>query len=118
MDTIVNTAINWTTVTVLTMLVAAFGIGGTYWKKTKNKRQDEEIKRQEEEIEKQRRLLIKMACHQLQVSCERALENGTLTLAEYQELQEFYHYYDEIGGNGPGKKAFNKVMEQIDYKED
>lgn len=118
MDTIVNTAINWTTVTVLTMLVAAFGIGGTYWKKTKNKRQDEEIQRQEQELKRLKRLVIKLACDTLRQSCDRALSKGTMTMDEYQSLQELFILYDENDGNGPGKRSFRKLEQEIHLEED
>lgn len=118
MDTLINTAINWTTVTVLTMLLAAFGIGGTFWKKTKNKQQDEELKRQRDDLQKLRRLVLKMACDTLKNTCDNALANGTMTIDEYESLQEFFLYYEENDGNGPGKKSFNKLEKEIKLKED
>lgn len=97
---------------LLAALIAAIGVGGVFWRKLSiNSEQDKAISAI-------KALLVKMACHQLKLSCQRALDRGCISLADFQELQEFYDYYVSIGGNGTGKAIFEKVKKEVHIRED
>ena len=98
--------------TILASLAAAVGVGGVLWHKLNVNNE------QNKAIQGMNNLLIKMACHQLKLSCQRALDRGCISLAEFQELQEFYDYYVAIGGNGTGKAIFEKVKKEVQIRED
>ena len=97
---------------LLAGLIAAVSVGGVLWHKLNVNNE------QNKAINGMNNLLIKMACHQLKLSCQRALDRGCISLAEFQELQEFYDYYVAIGGNGTGKAIFEKVKKEVQIRED
>lgn len=112
MNLIMDQVITYLVGTLLSTLVASGCVGGILWHKLNvNKEQNRAINGMQN-------LLIKMACHQLKLSCQRALDRGCISLAEFQELQEFYDYYVAIGGNGTGKAIFEKVKKEVQIRED
>lgn len=109
---IAEQVVSWSIATILASLAAACGVGGVLWHKLNVN--DEQNKA----IHGMQNLLIKMACHQLKMSCQRALDKGCVSLAEFQEIQEFYDYYVAIGGNGTGKAIFEKLKKEVQIRED
>ena len=72
---------------LLAALIAAVGVGGFLWKKMhtndlQNQRMDEIVK----VIQSLRKMVETMACHQLEMSCDRAIERGCISLEEKQEI--------------------------------
>ena len=112
MRMITEQVVSWGVATILASLAAAVGVGGVLWHKLNVNNE------QNKAIQGMNNLLIKMACHQLKISCQRALDRGCISLAEFQELQEFYDYYVAIGGNGTGKAIFEKVKKEVQIRED
>lgn len=93
-------------------LIAAVGVGGVLWHKLNVNNE------QNKTISTMQGLLVKMACHQLKLSCQRALDKGCISLADFQELQEFYDLYVSNNGNGTGKAIFEKVKKEVHIRED
>lgn len=111
-DEIIKQTLAWGVGTFLAAVIAACGVGGIIWRKLNaNKLQDDLIAKQD-------RLLMKMACHQLQLSCQRAMDKGCITLSAFQEIQELYDYYAANGGNGTGKAIFEKMKREVEIRED
>ena len=109
---IMEQLVSWGVATILASLAAALGVGGVLWHKLNvNNEQNKAIQGMND-------LLLKMACHQLKISCQRALDKGCISLAEFQELQEFYDKYVARGGNGTGKALFEKVIKYVQIRED
>lgn len=103
---------------LLAALIAAVGVGGFLWKKMhtndlQNQRMDEIVK----VIQSLRKMVETMACHQLEMSCDRAIEKGCISLEEKQEIEKLYEQYDAQGWNGPGKVAY-ETMKKLPVKED
>lgn len=112
MRMITEQVVSWGVATILASLAAAVGVGGVLWHKLNvNNEQNKAIQGMND-------LLLKMACHQLKISCQRALDKGCMSLAEFQELQEFYDLYVARGGNGTGKAIFEKVKKEVQIRED
>ena len=91
-------------------LVAALGVGGVIWKKMNaNELQNQRMDELQQTIEALLKLVKTMSCHQLQVSCNRAVENGYISMEEKQEIEKLYELYDGMDWNGPGKVAYETM---------
>jgi len=103
---------------IIAGLVAALGVGGVIWKKfrvndAQNKRMDE----LQQTIEALLKIVKTMSCHQLQVSCNRAVENGYISMEDKQEIEKLYELYDGMNWNGPGKVAY-ETMKKLPVGDD
>ena len=69
--------------TLLSTLVASCCVGGVFWHKLNvNKLQNERMDELLKLIKSNEELLHVMSCHQLQISCYRAVEKGCITFDE------------------------------------
>lgn len=119
LDEIISQAVSWGVGTFLAAVVAACGVGGFIWRKLNaNQLQDQRMDAIMATVEGLRHMLQVMSCHQLEISCERALERGCISLKQFQELQKLYDEYEAQGWNGPGKAAFDKVKTDVEIRED
>lgn len=83
---------------VITTMLGSSGIW--MWAKTKSDRNKSEDK-----------LLLEVAKTQL-ISLGRSyLERGYITLDEYEEYEEEYKLYSNLGGNGLARRVFKQVDE-------
>ena len=112
MNLIMDHVITYLVGTLLSTLVASGCVGGVLWHKLNVNNE------QNKTISTMQGLLVKMACHQLKLSCQRALDKGCISLADFQELQEFYDLYVSNNGNGTGKAIFEKVKKEVHIRED
>lgn len=112
MNLIMDQVITYLVGTLLSTLVASGCVGGVLWHKLNVNSE------QNKTISTMQGLLVKMACHQLKLSCQRALDKGCISLADFQELQEFYDLYISNNGNGTGKAIFEKVKKEVHIRED
>lgn len=96
--------------TVLSTLIAAFAVGGVMWKKMHiNEVQNTRMDELQRMIKSNEAMLRTMSCHQLQISCYRAVERGCITFDEKQEIKRLYDQYREKNWNGPGEIAYQAM---------
>lgn len=95
---------------LLAGLIAAVSVGGVIWKKlNKNEIQDRRMADLVKLVKSNEELLHVMACHQLQISCYRAVERGCITFDEKQEIKRLYDQYRAKNWNGPGEIAYQAM---------
>lgn len=95
---------------MLAGLIAAVSVGGVIWKKlNKNEIQDRRMDELLKLIKSNEELLHVMSCHQLQISCYRAVEKGCITFDEKQEIKRLYDQYKAKKWNGPGEIAYQAM---------
>lgn len=83
---------------VVTTLLGSSGIW--MWAKTRSDRNNSED-----------RLLLEVAKTQLVALGRTYLERGYIELDEYEEYEEEYKLYSELGGNGLARRIFKQVDE-------
>lgn len=83
---------------VITTLLGSSGIW--MWAKTKTDRNKTEAN-----------LLLEIAKTQLIALGRSYLERGYITLDEYEEYEEEYRLYSDLGGNGLARRVFKQVDE-------
>lgn len=83
---------------VITTLIGSSGIW--MWVKTRYDRNNSED-----------RLLLEVAKTQLVALGRTYLERGYIDLDEYEEYEEEYKLYSELGGNGLARRIFKQVDE-------
>ena len=103
---------------LLAAAVAAIGAGGFVWKKLNtNHLQDERLKALDGRIELICDVERKMMAHQLQVSCQRALNKGCISMEEFIEIQVLYDAYKSIDGNSKGEAIYEKMKAEVEVRE-
>lgn len=83
---------------VVTTLLGSSGIW--MWAKTRSDRINSEDK-----------LLLEVARTQLIALGRSYLERGYITMDEYEEYEEEYKLYSDLGGNGLARRVFKQVDE-------
>lgn len=97
---------------LLAGLIAAVSVGGVIWKKLNaNKLQDDRMVKIEKNLSELSEIIQVMSCHQIQVSCNRAIDKGFISLSNKQEIEKLYSLYDKQNWNGPGKVAHDSMSE-------
>lgn len=97
---------------LIAAIIAAVSVGGVIWKKLNaNKLQDDRIAKIEKNLSDLSEIIQVMSCHQLQVSCNQAIEKGFISLSNKQEIEKLYSLYDKQNWNGPGKVAHDSMSE-------
>ena len=82
-------------------VTALLGSSGIWmWVKTKSDRNDTEDK-----------LLLAVARNQLVEQGREYLKRGYITMDEYEEYEEHYELYSDLGGNGLARRIFEQVDE-------
>lgn len=82
-------------------VTALLGSSGIWmWIKTKSDRNDSEDK-----------LLLAVARRQLVEQGRKYLKRGYITMDEYEEYEDHYKLYTELGGNGLARRVFEQVDE-------
>lgn len=118
MDVLVDQLLNGLLGNLVAALVSAVGVGGFLWKKLDaNAKQDARMQGQDDRIDKLEGVVRTMACHQLELSCHRAIERGCITFDEKQEIKRLYDKYRGEKWNGPGEIAY-KEMDKLPVRED
>lgn len=103
---------------LMAALIAAVGVGGFIWKKMHtNDLQNQRMDELQKMIQALLELVKTMSCHQLEMSCDRAIEKGCISLEEKQEIEKLYKLYEGMNWNGPGKVAY-ETMKQLPVRED
>ena len=83
------------------IITAMLGSSGIWmWAKTKSDHNKSEDK-----------LLLEIAKTQLVALGRSYLERGYITLDEYEEYEEEYKLYSDLGGNGLARRIFKQVDE-------
>lgn len=82
----------------VTALLGGSGIWA--WAKTKTERNDSEDK-----------LLLAVARNQLVEQGREYLKRGYITMDEYEEYEDHYKLYSNLGGNGLARRIFEQVDE-------
>lgn len=117
-DEIVSQMLTQVIGALLAALVAAVGVGGAIWKKMNaNELQDKRMDELQQTIEALLKLVKTMSCHQLQVSCNRAIDNGYISMEDKQEIEKLYELYNGMNWNGPGKVAY-ETMKKLPVGDD
>lgn len=110
MNLIMDQVITYLVGTLLSTLVASCCVGGVFWHKLNvNKLQNERMDELLKLIKSNEELLHVMSCHQLQISCYRAVEKGCITFDEKQEIKRLYDQYKAKKWNGPGEIAYQAM---------
>lgn len=78
------------------------------YEELENLREYERITRGENDAMK--KLLIDSWKYRLKVLCQMHLEHGYITFKQYDQLQEFYRCYSEMGGNGQAKELYERAI--------
>ena len=81
---------------VVTTLLGSSGIW--MWVKTKSDRNNSED-----------RLLLTVARNQLVRQGRKYLKRGYITMDEYEEYEDYYKLYSDLGGNGLARRIFEQV---------
>lgn len=103
---------------LLSAFIAAIGVGGVLWKKFAiNEQQNQHLNELRKIIDDLLALNQIMSCHQLEMSCDRAIDRGCISLAEKQEIEKLYRQYEKMSWNGPGKVAY-ETMKKLPVRED
>ena len=76
------------------------GSGIWAWAKSKTERNDSED-----------RLLLSVARNQLVERGRKYLKRGYITMDEYEEYEDHYKLYSNLGGNGLARRIFEQVEE-------
>ena len=76
------------------------GSGIWAWAKSKTERNDSED-----------RLLLSVARNQLIERGRKYLKRGYITMDEYEEYEDHYKLYSNLGGNGLARRIFEQVEE-------
>ena len=80
-------------------VTALLGSSGIWmWVKTKADRNNSED-----------RLLLAVARNQLVKQGREYLKRGYITMDEYEEYEDHYHLYSDLGGNGLARRVFEQV---------
>lgn len=80
-------------------VTAVLGSSGIWmWIKTKTDRNDSED-----------RLLLAVARNQLVEQGREYLKRGYITMDEYEEYEDHYKLYSDLGGNGLARRVFEQV---------
>ena len=74
------------------------------------------VMRNQKEDESKFQLIMMFYRYQIITLCNFYLAQGYITLAQYNELSEFFKIYTELGGNGQAHEKYNKVLE-LDIRE-
>lgn len=83
------------------IITAILGSSGIWmWVKTRSDHNDSEDQ-----------LLLEVAKNQLIVLGRTYLERGYITMDEYEEYEEEYKLYSDLGGNGLARHIFKQVDE-------
>lgn len=109
--------------TLLSSALAAGAVGGVLWRKlhvndVQNQRMDD-LAKAIKAIEEHNQITIR---HILEDECQRAVEQGCISMAKKQYLTEIWKYYDgkHFDGkhwNGSGAVAYHSI-EDLPVKED
>lgn len=82
-------------------VTALLGSSGIWmWVKTKSERNNSEDK-----------LLLGLARNQLVEQGRKYLKRGYITMDEYEEYEDNYKLYSDLGGNGLARRIFEQVDE-------
>ena len=81
---------------VITTVLSGPGIWA--WAKTRTQRNNTE-----------ERLLIQVARNQLIAQGRKYLKRGYVTMDEYEEYEDHYKLYSDLGGNGLARRIFEQV---------
>lgn len=82
-------------------VTALLGSSGIWmWVKTKSDRNNTED-----------RLLLSTARNQLVEQGREYLKRGYITMDEYEEYEDYYKLYSDLGGNGLARRIFEQVDE-------
>lgn len=82
-------------------VTALLGSSGIWmWVKTKSERNNSEDK-----------LLLVLARNQLVEQGRKYLKRGYITMDEYEEYEDNYKLYSDLGGNGLARRIFEQVDE-------
>lgn len=118
MNLIMDQVITYLVGTLLSTLVASGCVGGILWHKLNvNKEQNQRMEELHATIKSNEAMLRTMSCHQLQMSCYRAVEKGCITFDEKQEIKRLYDQYRAKNWNGPGEIAY-QAMDKLPVNED
>ena len=97
---------------LLAALIAAIGVGGVFWRKLAvNDQQNKRMDEMSEAINALLELNEIMSRHQLEMSCDRALDRGCISLFDKQEIEKLYGQYKKMNWNGPGKVAYESIKD-------
>lgn len=61
-------------------------------------------------------LIVQSYRYRLTQLCHLYLKQGYMTVDQYDQLNEFFHLYESLGGNGEAKALYNKVITQLQIK--
>lgn len=118
LDNLINQFVSEALGAFVAGLVAAFGVSGVLWKKfAVNEQQNKRMDELQQTIEALLKIVKTMSCHQLQVSCNRAVDNGYISMEDKQEIEKLYELYDGMNWNGPGKVAY-ETMKKLPVGDD
>ena len=74
----------------------------------------EELRNYVREVDKDEKhkikLIIQSYRYRLSQLCRIYLRQGYMTFDQYDQLNEFYHLYTGLGGNGEAKALYEKVV--------
>lgn len=137
-------ASNWSSILLTLVTSGALAFCGYLWKQVKEYKRllkQEEIKQEEirideklepiiEDMEELRnyvrevdkdekhkiKLIVQSYRFRLSQLCRLYLKQGYMTVDQYDQLNEFFHLYESLGGNGEAKALYEKVVNTLDVK--
>lgn len=137
-------ASNWSAILLTLVTSGALAFCGYLWKQVKEYKRllkQEEIKQEEvrideklepiiEDMEELRnyvrqvdkdekhkiKLIVQSYRFRLSQLCRLYLKQGYMTLEQYDQLNEFFHLYEGLGGNGEAKALYDKVINSLEVR--
>lgn len=68
------------------------------------------LQRRDRKKDPESRLLLGIAHDRIVYLCGKAIERGSATTGEIDNISQIYEPYKELGGNGTGKAMYEKFM--------